>query len=226
MRARKKQAIGQRWKAAIILVMHRPSVLGEQAVLHAQRLSDQVSDNRHGRRRTPADIHGRSVPGQACCDAGSPGRYLAPDEEASGSAPAAHQPQSAPGPWMSADAIRCRILPYWIKAAPLRGATGAPAAGLCAGAPARHGRADAGQQTQINPAHSRHRRCGTSSRLPRCPRSQAPRPAPLHQTGDPPPPPPPPARSRPSVLDCPQVWTRTRTTATMTGKAAFPATVP
>ena len=57
--------------------MHRPSVLGEQAVLHAQRLSDQVSDNRHGRRRTPGDIHGRSVPGQACCDAGSPGRYLA-----------------------------------------------------------------------------------------------------------------------------------------------------
>ena len=83
---------GGRWlrgrgDASIILVTRRPSVLGEQAVHHAQRLRDQVSDNRHGRRRTPADIHGRSVPGQACCDAGSPGRYLASDEEAAGSNP-------------------------------------------------------------------------------------------------------------------------------------------
>ena len=37
----------------------------------------------------------------------------------------------------------CRVEPYWIKAAP-DGAAGAPATGLCAGAPARHGRADGG----------------------------------------------------------------------------------
>ena len=75
--SRKKQAIGQRWTASIVLVMRRPSVLGEQAVHHAQRLSDQVSDNRHGQRWTPADIHGRSVAGHACCGAGSPRLNLA-----------------------------------------------------------------------------------------------------------------------------------------------------
>ena len=44
---------------------------------HAQRLSDEVSDNRHRQRWMPADIHGRSVAGRACRGAGSPRRYLA-----------------------------------------------------------------------------------------------------------------------------------------------------
>ena len=43
----------------------------------SQELSDEVSDNRHRQRWTPADTHGRSVPGQACCGAGSPRLYLA-----------------------------------------------------------------------------------------------------------------------------------------------------
>jgi len=38
-----------------------------------------------------------------------------------------------------------------VKAAPLRGAAGAPATGPCVGTRARHGRADAGQQPQISP---------------------------------------------------------------------------
>jgi hypothetical protein len=42
-----------------------------------ERPSDKVSDNRHGQRWTPADAHGRSVPGQGCCGAGSPRLYLA-----------------------------------------------------------------------------------------------------------------------------------------------------
>jgi hypothetical protein len=41
---------------------------------------------------------------------------------------------------------RCRIHLYLgFKAAPLHGTAGAPATGLCAGAPARHGRAATGQ---------------------------------------------------------------------------------
>src|SRR5689334_11560453 len=43
----------------------------------ARRLSDEVSDNRHGQRWTSADTHGRSAAGHACCDAGSPCRDLA-----------------------------------------------------------------------------------------------------------------------------------------------------
>jgi hypothetical protein len=42
-----------------------------------ERSSDKVSDNRQGQRWTPADTHGRPVPGQACCGAGSPRLYLA-----------------------------------------------------------------------------------------------------------------------------------------------------
>ena len=42
-----------------------------------QELSDEVSDNRDRQRWTPADTHGRSVPGQACCGAGSLHLYLA-----------------------------------------------------------------------------------------------------------------------------------------------------
>ena len=44
---------------------------GQQPSAHA-RLSDEVSDNRHGQRWTSADIHGRPVAGHACCGAGSP----------------------------------------------------------------------------------------------------------------------------------------------------------
>ena len=51
-------------------------------------LSDEVSDNRHGRRRTLADTHGRSGAGHACEAAGSARLYLASDEEAAGSNPA------------------------------------------------------------------------------------------------------------------------------------------
>ena len=42
-----------------------------------ERPSDKVSDNRHEQRWTPADTHGRSVPGQGYCGAGSPRLYLA-----------------------------------------------------------------------------------------------------------------------------------------------------
>jgi Enoyl-CoA hydratase/isomerase len=42
-----------------------------------QRLSDQVSDNRHRQRWTPADAHGRSIACHTCYGAGSPHRYLA-----------------------------------------------------------------------------------------------------------------------------------------------------
>ena len=38
---------------------------GHQPPAHAQRLSDEVSDNRHGQRRTSADISGRSAAGHA-----------------------------------------------------------------------------------------------------------------------------------------------------------------
>ena len=44
---------------------------------HAPRLSDEVSDNRHGQRWTSADTHGWSAAGHACCGAGSPRLYLA-----------------------------------------------------------------------------------------------------------------------------------------------------
>jgi hypothetical protein len=54
-----------------------------------------------------------------------------------------------------------------IKAAPLRGAAGASVAGLCVGTPARHGRAEAGQQAQINPAHSGGTDDAARGRLPR-----------------------------------------------------------
>ena len=37
---------------------------GQQPSAHA-RLSDEVSDNRHGQQWTSADIHGRSVAGHA-----------------------------------------------------------------------------------------------------------------------------------------------------------------
>jgi len=42
-----------------------------------ERPSDEVSDNRHRQRWTPADTHGRPVAGQLSCDAGSPRLYLA-----------------------------------------------------------------------------------------------------------------------------------------------------
>ncbi len=42
-----------------------------------ERPSDELSDNRHRQRWTPADTHGWSAAGQACCGAGSPCRDLA-----------------------------------------------------------------------------------------------------------------------------------------------------
>lgn len=42
-----------------------------------ERLSNQMSNNRHRQQWTPADTHGQSVPGHACCGAGSPRLYLA-----------------------------------------------------------------------------------------------------------------------------------------------------
>ena len=36
-----------------------------------------MSNHRHRQRWTPADTHGRSIPAQACCAAGSPRQYLA-----------------------------------------------------------------------------------------------------------------------------------------------------
>ena len=42
-----------------------------------ERPSDKVSDNRHGQRWTPANTHGRSIPGQTCRGAGRPCLYLA-----------------------------------------------------------------------------------------------------------------------------------------------------
>jgi hypothetical protein len=50
---------------------------GHQPPAHAQRLSDEVSDNRHGQRRTSADISGRSAAGHARCGAGNSCRNLA-----------------------------------------------------------------------------------------------------------------------------------------------------
>jgi len=44
---------------------------------HAERPSDELSDNRHRQRWTPADTHGRSAAGHACCSAGSTRRNLA-----------------------------------------------------------------------------------------------------------------------------------------------------
>jgi hypothetical protein len=48
-----------------------------QEPAHTRRLSDEVSDNRHGQRWTSVDTHGRSAAGHACCGAGSPRLYLA-----------------------------------------------------------------------------------------------------------------------------------------------------
>ena len=71
-------ALGSR--TTVNLVRHPlPSRLpsGHQPPAHAQRLSDEVSDNRHGQRRTSADIHGRSAAGHARCGAGNSCRNLA-----------------------------------------------------------------------------------------------------------------------------------------------------
>jgi hypothetical protein len=46
-------------------------------ITDSRAISDQVSDNHHRQRWTPADTHGQSVPGHACCGAGSPRLYLA-----------------------------------------------------------------------------------------------------------------------------------------------------
>lgn len=48
---------------------------GQQPSAHA-RLSDEVSDNRHGQQWTSTDIRGRCAAGRARCGAGSPYRYL------------------------------------------------------------------------------------------------------------------------------------------------------
>jgi hypothetical protein len=50
---------------------------GQQPSAHAPRLSDEVSDNRHGQRWTSADTCGRSAAGHAFCGAGSPCLYSA-----------------------------------------------------------------------------------------------------------------------------------------------------
>ena len=71
-------ALGSR--TTVNLVRHPlPSRLpsGHQPPAHAQRLSDEVSDNRHGQRRTSADTHGRSAAGHARCGAGNSCRNLA-----------------------------------------------------------------------------------------------------------------------------------------------------
>jgi hypothetical protein len=47
-----------------------------------ERSSNQMSNNRHRQRWTPADTHGRSVPSQACCEAGSPVITWLRDKEA------------------------------------------------------------------------------------------------------------------------------------------------
>ena len=49
---------------------------GQQPSAHTRRLSDEVSDNRHGQRRTSADPHGRSAAGHRRCGAGSERLYL------------------------------------------------------------------------------------------------------------------------------------------------------
>ena len=54
-----------------------PLPSGQQPSAHTRRLSDEVSDNRHGHRRTSADTHGRSAAGHTRCDARSPRRNLA-----------------------------------------------------------------------------------------------------------------------------------------------------
>ena len=89
------------------------------------RPSDEVSDNRHRQRWTPADIHGRSAAGHARCGAGSPRRNLASGRRGQQSSSRC-SPQHALCLVQRGLAVRlacplrCRITPYQIKAAPLR----------------------------------------------------------------------------------------------------------
>jgi hypothetical protein len=55
---------------------HRPAPLTDPRERH-ERPSNEVSNNRHRQRWTPADTRRRPIPGQACCGAGSPHRDLA-----------------------------------------------------------------------------------------------------------------------------------------------------
>ena len=139
-----------------------------------ERPSDELSDNRHRQRWTPAGAHGRSAPGgHATALAVRVGTWLR-DEEASVSARAArhsvtpcrvrHVRHHVHHVRFAAELSRIRS-----SAAPLRGAAGAPAAGLCVGTPARHGRATiTGQLPQINPLARQADRCYAepSSSLP------------------------------------------------------------
>jgi hypothetical protein len=91
---------------------------GSRSRLARERPSDELSDNHHRRRWTPADTHGRSPQAmRAAVLAVRAGTWLR-DEETIGSARAARH--SA----IPACRLRCRIKPYWIKAAPPRGAAG------------------------------------------------------------------------------------------------------
>ena len=46
-----------------------------------EEAGNQVSNNRHPQRRTPADMHGRRCPGQICCNPGSLAMTWLRDEE-------------------------------------------------------------------------------------------------------------------------------------------------
>jgi len=85
-----------------------------------ERPSDEVSDNRHRQRWTPADTHGRPVAGQLSCDAGSPRLYLASGRRGQCRRSGAAQHGDSRTDLLDPP-ICCRTQPYLIK----RGACGA-----------------------------------------------------------------------------------------------------
>jgi hypothetical protein len=54
--------------------LHASNTTAERVAF--ERPSNQVSNNHHRQRWTPANTHGRSIPAQACCDAGCPCQFL------------------------------------------------------------------------------------------------------------------------------------------------------
>jgi len=114
-----------------------------------------VSDNRHGQRwtpRTPTD--GLSQARRAAALAARVATWLRDEEALGGRAVAA----VSSGARRRLRRSRCRIEPYWIKAAPLRSAAARLCAGLGLGRPARrapgHTRAGAAISSRIRQARS------------------------------------------------------------------------
>ena len=123
-----------------------------------------MSDNRHGQRWTSADTHGRSAAGHACCDAGSPGRDLASERKASGSARAARD-SAIPVVRSAAELSRNRS-----RRRAARAAGPAPTPGSALGGPPAHAGPHVAKAAQINTAHTPAQNPGAAhSRLPPSP---------------------------------------------------------